>query len=70
MQCRKTKCYKNMTPYLACAYAEGFGEGEDATQIDQLCAWQYISDTKLYEKLQGFYGRTIKDLLDGGYIKA
>ncbi len=35
---RKSKFYKKMTPYLATAYAEGFCEGEGATEEQQLCA--------------------------------
>jgi len=29
---RTTKLYKNMTFFIACAYAEGFYEGENASQ--------------------------------------
>ena len=57
-----------MTSYLACAYAEGFCEGENATEEQQLTAWQYIYDTKLWQSLQGFYGRTIESLISNGAI--
>ena len=60
---RETKLYKNMTPYLACALAEGFGEGEGATIDEQLTAWQWLHDTGQAYKLQGFYGRTASNLI-------
>ena len=65
----KTKFYKKLTPYLATAIAEGFCEGEGATKEEQLTAWQYIYDKKLYLHLQGFFGRTCRDLLEKGLIK-
>ena len=58
-----------MTLYLACARAEGFCEGEGATEKEQIEAWQYLHDTKLAYKLQGWYGRTATDLLERGVIK-
>jgi hypothetical protein len=54
------------TPYLATAYAEGFCEGEGATQKEQLEAWQYLIDTGLCWRLQGFFGRTARDLIESG----
>ena len=69
MQYRKTKLYKEMTPYLATAIAEGFCEGEGASEKDQLTAWQYLHDTRQAYKLQGFFGRTASHLIENGYIK-
>lgn len=57
------------TPYLATAYAEGFCEGEDATEKEQIEAWQYLIDTGLCWKLQGFFGRTASALIDDGVCK-
>lgn len=57
-----------MTPYLACAIAEGFCEGEGATEEQQIEAWQYLHDTGLAYQLQGWYGRTAKYLLEQGVI--
>ena len=66
---RQTKFYKKMTPYIATAYAEGFCEGEDATEKEQLIAWQYIWDTGLWKKLQGFFGRMVHELIKEKIIK-
>jgi len=65
---RGTKFYKKLTPYLACAYAEGFGEGEACTTDEELSAWQYLVDTGLCWNLQGYYGRTAVRYLQEGII--
>ena len=57
------------TPYKACAYAEGFCEGENATEDEVHDAWQYIVDEDLCSSLQGWYGRNANDLIEGGLIK-
>jgi hypothetical protein len=57
-----------MTPYLATAIAEGFCEGEGATREQQIEAWQYLHDTGLAYKLQGFFGRTARSLIEEGII--
>lgn len=67
-QYRKTKFYKELDSYLATAYAEGFCEGENATETEQLTAWQYLHDTKLGYQLQGWFGRTLTALLENGII--
>jgi len=54
--------------YLACAYAEGFCEGEGASEEDQLEAWAYLIKTGEVWGLQGWYGRTARDLIDAGKI--
>lgn len=67
---KDTAEYKAMTPYLACAIAEGFCEGEDATTEQRAAAWQYIYDTGLWRSLQGWYGRVIfNDLIPAGLIE-
>ena len=58
-----------MTLYLACARAEGFCEGEGATEEEQIEAWQYLHDTGKAYTLQGWYGRTATNLLAEGIIK-
>ncbi len=57
-----------MTSYIACSIAEGFCEGEGASEKDQLTAWQWLSDTGLCWKLQGVYGRVVTDLLENKRI--
>ena len=59
---------EKMTVYLACGIAEGFCEGEGATEEQQIEAWQYLHDTGHAYKLQGWYGRTAHDLIEAGII--
>ena len=63
----KTK--EKMTLYLAVAIAEGFHEGEGASRKRQIEAWQYLHDTGTAYKLQGWYGRTARNLINEGIIK-
>ena len=55
-----------MNDYEAVGLAEGFIEAESQEQI--LEAWQYLHDTGLAYKLQGWVGRAAQDLLKSGYI--
>lgn len=57
---------REMTPYLAVAIAEGFCEGEGANQAEQIEAWQYLIDTGRCWTLQGWFGRTARDLIGAG----
>ena len=57
------------TSYLASAYAEGFCEGENATQEEQLEAWAYLIKTGQCWTLQGWFGRTAKELIENGFIE-
>ncbi len=66
---RKTKLYKKLNAYLACALAEGFCEGEGASEEDQLTAWQWLVDTGTCWHLVGWYGRTAVDLIKGKVIQ-
>lgn len=59
-----------MTPYLATAIAEGFCEGENATHAEKVQAWQYLHDTGMAYRLQGWYGRTAQNLIANGIITA
>lgn len=52
------------TPYLACAYAEGFCEGEVASLEEQIEAWAYIYDNNLHHSLQAFYSRKLEVFVD------
>ena len=56
-----------MTDYMAVGIAEGFEEPENEKQYME--AWQHIYDKKLYLNLQGWFGRTMKVLIDDGLIK-
>lgn len=55
-------------PYKAVEYAEGFGDGEEATTEQQLEAWAYIIENELYKGLQGWFGRTASSLIESGLI--
>ena len=57
-----------MTPFEATSIAEGFCGGEDATEEEQIEAWQYLVDTGLAWTLQGWYGRTAAGLIEQGII--
>jgi len=59
----KTK--EKLTPYLATGLAEGFEEG---TEEEVIAAWQYLHDTRLAYKLQGWFGRAVSDLIERGII--
>jgi len=53
-----------MDNYTATGIAEGFIECESEDQYIQ--AWQHLIDTGLCWQLQGFFGRTAKQLIDQG----
>lgn len=55
-----------MTNYMAVAIAEGFCEGEEATEEQQIEAWQHLIDTGLCWTLRGWFGRTATALIDSG----
>jgi hypothetical protein len=55
-----------MDNYMAVGIAEGFIEADSEEQVIE--AWQYLHDTKLGYQLQGFFGRTLNQLLNEGII--
>tara|TARA_R110002020_G_scaffold4941_1_gene21168 strand:+ start:275 stop:457 length:183 start_codon:yes stop_codon:yes gene_type:complete len=55
-----------MDNYLAIGIAEGFEEPENEEQV--IKAWQHLVDTGLVWTLQGWFGRTAKDLIEKGVI--
>ena len=63
---RYTNALEIMNDYEAVGLAEGFIEAESQEQVIE--AWQYLHDTGLAYKLQGWFGRTAQDLLKSGYI--
>ena len=56
---------RKMDTYLATGLAEGFEQG---TEQEVIAAWQYLHDTGLAYKLQGWFGRTAKQLIEQGII--
>ena len=54
-----------MDNYKAVGLAEGFIEG---TEEEIINAYQYLVDTGLAWKLQGFFGRNAQSLIDNGII--
>ena len=55
-----------MTDYEATGLAEGWIPAESEEQV--IDAWQYLHDTGLAYKLQGWFGRTAQSLLEAGEI--
>jgi hypothetical protein len=51
--------------YRAIGLAEGFEQGTEKEIIE---AWQYLHDTGHAYKLQGWFGRTARDLINAGII--
>ena len=54
--------------YLATAYAEGFCEGENASGPEQLEAWAYLIKHGICWKLQGWFGRNARSLIEQNII--
>ena len=55
-----------MNDYEATGLAEGFIEAESEEQV--IKAWQHLHDTRLAYNLQGWFGRTARDLINEGII--
>jgi len=64
---RESEFYKKMDFYTACSTVEGYS-GNEPTQIEIGTAWQWLLDTGLGWKMQGFYGRTMTNLLENGLL--
>ena len=56
-----------MDNFTAVGLAEGFIEAESEEQV--LAAWQHLVDTGMSWRLQGWFGRTARDLIDQGLIE-
>lgn len=59
-----------MDDFTAVSIAEGFCGGENATEEEQIEAWQHLIDTGLCWKLQGWFGRTANDMIQQGICHA
>ncbi len=57
-----------MDNYTAVGIAEGFIEAE--SEHEYLSAWQHLINTGLCWQLQGFFGRTARDLIECGACHA
>lgn len=68
MRLRATKAYKQMNAYEACSIVEGFS-GRQHREQEVLAAWQYLVDSGLAWRLQGFYGRTAHALIAQGLLQ-
>jgi hypothetical protein len=55
-----------MNSYTAVGLIEGFIEAESEEQV--LEAWSFIGQSGLWRQLQGFYGRTLHSLIEGGWL--
>ena len=56
------------TNYLATAYSEGFCEGENASLEESLEGWACLILTGVCWRLQGYFGRNARHLIDEGII--
>jgi hypothetical protein len=57
-----------MDNFTATGIAEGFIEAESEEQVIE--AWQFLHDTGLAYRLQGWFGRTAQRLIEQGVINA
>jgi len=57
-----------MDDYTAVSIAEGFADAESEEQY--IDAWQYLINTGLCWRLQGFFGRTAKNLIEQGICQS
>ena len=55
-----------MDNYTAAGIAEGWIDTDDHEQLVE--AWQHLHDTGLAYQLQGWFGRTARDLIEQGII--
>ena len=59
---------QKMDDYTATGIAEGFIEHESIEQYFE--AWQHLHDTGLAYRLQGWFGRTARRMIEEGHITA
>ena len=56
-----------MDSFRAMGLAEGFIEADNEEEVIE--AWQHLLDTRLCFQLQGWFGRTVRDLVEQGVIE-
>ena len=68
MMAKDTKKVNGFTfnSYRAVGVAEGFEPSSG--KEEELAAWQYLVNTGLAYRLQGWFGRTAEALIEGGHI--
>ena len=57
-----------MDDYRAVGIAEGFEEAESESEVLQ--AWQHLHSSGLAYRLQGWFGRQCRSLIEAGLIEA
>lgn len=57
---------QQLSSYLAVGIAEGFEPCDN--EEDWIKAWSYIGRHKLYLHLQGWFGRTLMDIVNSGLL--
>ena len=55
-----------MNTYDAIGLCEGFVEADSEEQVIE--AWQYLHDTGLAYRMQGWFGRTARAMIEEGVI--
>ena len=65
---QNSEFYRSLTPYMAVGIAEGFEPSENYDE--NVAAWQYIYDNGMYKHLQGFFGRSLREMIDKGIVYA
>ena len=62
-----TNTLERIDTFDAVMIAEGV---YDATQEEQVQAWQYLHDSGLAYQMQGWFGRTAQQVIEAGVIVA
>lgn len=63
---QKAEAMEKMTPFQATMIAEGVDE--PANRGEYLAAWQFLHNSGLAYRLQGWFGRNAQAMLENGLI--